>query len=284
MRIVRYSVACILLTIFSLIYICWFERDVLSVSFLDVGQGDSTYIRTPSGVDILIDAGPDLIPLHRLGRRMPWYDRQLELLVLTHPDADHITGAGEILRRYEVKYVLMPDMENDTPVFQAMQEEIARQHTEVHFASFGECLEFAQARFTILNPSVKGREDDQKKTHSRSSTNDASLVMLLEYGESIFLFTGDASRGVEKILLDSDSLSKVDVLKVAHHGSNTSTHWEFLQQVRPEFAVISVGKDNRFGHPHPAVLKRLQDIGATILRTDIHGTIDVECNLYGCYF
>ena len=285
MRVVRYSLFVTFLAGFFISYVLWHQRDILLVSFFDVGQGDSTYIRTPSGADILIDAGPDLLTLHRLGRRMPWYDRRLELLVLTHPDSDHITAAVEILRRYEVLHILLPNVANDTPVFHAIHQEIEQQHSDVHFAAVGESLQLDKVRIDVLHPSFAEYPNNASMpldARLQPPTNDLSVVMLLTYGANRFLFTGDATRKLEETMLRRGLVTQVQFLKVAHHGSRTSTHWEFLEQVRPEIAVISVGQENHFGHPHREVLERLQNIGATILRTDIYGTIHAECDLQQC--
>lgn len=236
----------------------------LSVSFLDVGQGDAIFIETPLGSQVLIDGGRGSDVLRELSTVMPFWDRSIDIIVATHPDADHIGGLVEVFERFDVEYIVETDVENDTPVYRAYREVIRRRGPERIVPARGTQIEIDEtATLTILSREVVAASD----------TNDASIVMRLDYGETSFLFTGDATKFVEEELLEFHELLDTDVLKVGHHGSSTSTSAAFVSAVSPDIAVISVGADNSYGHPTSEVLTTLENAGAVIYRTDEDGTI-----------
>lgn len=241
----------------------------LSVSFLDVGQGDAIFIETPLGSQVLIDGGRGSDVLRELSTVMPFWDRSIDIVVATHPDADHIGGLVEVLERFDVEYIVETDVENDTPVYRAYREVLERRGPERIVPARGTRIEIDEtATLTVLSREVVAASD----------TNDASIVMRLDYGETSFLFTGDATKFIEVELLEFHELLDTDVLKVGHHGSSTSTSAAFVSAVSPDIAVISVGKDNSYGHPTGEVLTTLEGAGAAIYRTDEDGTVRLISN------
>ncbi|HIC94008.1 MAG TPA: MBL fold metallo-hydrolase, partial [Anaerolineae bacterium] len=242
----------------------------LHVAFLDVGQGDAIFIQTPRGRQILIDGGPNPATLTAaLGRRMPFWDRTIDLVILTHPDDDHLTGLIPVLERYRVGQILESGYEHSTSTYQRWLELIEEKKTPAHLARSGMRLGLEEGlELAILHPGpelLKGTEAD---------SNNNSVVSRLSMGRVSFLFPGDIEEVVETMLLASGRELSSTVLKVPHHGSDTSSSAPFLEAVNPQLAVISVGADNRFGCPSPEVVERLE--GRAILkRTDEDGTIEV---------
>ncbi len=251
------------------------NKDVfLEVTFFDVGQGDAAFIETPGGRQILIDGGPDATVLRGLGNEMPFYDRDIDIVILTHPDSDHINGIIDVLKRYDVGVVLDTGVPKENSAYQEYRETITAKHI-AHF-SLGRGSSVAlgdDIRFDILHP-LPGETFDK--------INNTSMVARLSFRDDSFLFTGDIERPVELELTRTNRvLLDTDVLKVAHHGSKTSTTELFLEAVRPEIAVISVGANNRYGHPTPTVLEALQKYGIIVVRTDREGDIKIVSRGYG---
>jgi competence protein ComEC len=245
--------------------------DDLHVSFIDVGQGDAILIRKGSQ-QVLVDGGPSpgAITL-ALGRRMPFWDRTIDLLVLTHPHQDHLAGLVEILRRYRVRQVLFPSINYVSPLYDEWLRTIEEKEVKSIFARAGQRIEVAGGLvMEVLNPPLV------PLTGTGSDIDNSSAVLRLEYGEVSFLLTGDVQREAEWELARERVPLASTVLKVPHHGSDTSTTPEFLAVVSPALAVISVGIDNSFGLPDGDVLSRLAEkVGArNLYRTDTQGTID----------
>ncbi len=238
----------------------------LTVAFLDVGQGDALFIETPGGRQILIDAGKDRAVLAQLGAMMPLSDRTLDLAIATHPDADHIGGFVFVLPHYDVTTSMETDSVADTKVYAAVQRAAAQAGMARITASRGmRVVADHGVVLEVLAPET-GMFDGETNAHS--------IVARLTYGTTSFLLTGDAPRTVEHALVERDAgLLRADVLKVGHHGSRTSTSERFLAAVAPTLAVISVGGDNRYGHPHEVVLDSLAHFGLPVLRTDEDGAI-----------
>jgi competence protein ComEC len=230
---------------------------------LDVGQGDAFFIESPGGTQVLIDGGRGTAVLRELSKVMPFWDRTLDVVVATHPDADHIGGLVHVFERFEVAHLLHTSVKNDTPVFRAYKKVVEKESLRIIPASRGTKITLDDSVvLTILSREVVAASD----------TNDASIILRLDYGDTSFLFTGDASKETERELLQFHSMLDVDVLKVGHHGSDTSTSTEFISATSPEFALISVGKENSYGHPDDDVLLRLEVAGVKILRSDERGT------------
>jgi competence protein ComEC len=243
----------------------------LHVAFLDVGQGDAILITSPDGRQILVDGGPSPSALtSALGHEMPFWDRSLDLVVMTHPDADHITGLVEVLDRYRVEAWL----DSGQPSIDALYTEcIARLEENAvahHQVRTGDRLELGPGIvLEVVHP------PSESLPSTAASDNNGSLVLRLVWEDAEFLLTGDIEMEVERLLLGSGQPIRADVLKVAHHGSGGSTTADFLSAVDPRYAILSVGSDNRFGHPHPAVLDRLDAYqNLSVLRTDELGTVE----------
>ncbi len=262
------SIICIA-TIAVWITIVRAEHDVLTIAFLDIGQGDSIYIETPRGVQALIDGGSDAHVLSALGGVMPWYDRSLDLVLATHPDKDHAGGLSSVIDRYDVSYVAWNGAQHDTRAYQnfldAAKEEEGRGARRI-LARRGQRFVLEEDVFLdILFPN---------RDPNGWETNDGSIITMLTFGEKRFLLTGDAPEGVEKYLVGVDGETlRADVLKLGHHGSKTSSAPEFLSAVLPEYAIVSAGKNNSYGHPHEEALSAAKNVGSVILSTISEGTI-----------
>lgn len=241
----------------------------LHVAFLDVGQGDATFIRTPEGNQILIDGGrfPSLL-LEELGRQMPFWDRSIDLVFATHPDDDHIAGLVEVVDRYQVSQLLTNGTtDGDVPVLEALLTMAASRATPVHAAQAGEILQLEDGILVeVLHPNPGFHSDSQ---------NETSLVIRITYGQHSIMLPGDAEADAEAELLKQKENLASTVLKAGHHGANTSSTTSFLEAVRPQIIIVSAGEDNSYGHPHPAMLARAATIGAAVLRTDELGTIEM---------
>ncbi len=242
---------------------------MLTFAVLDVGQGDALYIESPTGVQVLVDGGPGDALLQALPTVMPALDRSLDAIIETHPDADHISGFVELLQRYEVGAFIEPGLHKDTATAAALNKEVDQERIPRVLARRGMELDLGGgAVLRVLYPDhdVSGLPNDQ--------VNEGGVVMELRYGASEALLMADVSKSVEDRLLKLDAKElDSDVLKVGHHGSRYSTSQSFVQAVSPEAAVISVGADNRYGHPTQEVLDRLVAYGVQILRTDQEGTV-----------
>lgn len=236
-----------------------------SVWVFDVGQGDSIFI--DSDVQVLIDGGPDSIVIEKLTKILPFWDRSIDLIVNTHPHADHLTGLVEVLRRYLVEDVWLTGQIYKTSFSEVFHEAALDLSTVV---SVGDSVTLAEGvSIKVVWPIVDltGVELDDP--------NDGSIVLLVEcYGTKILL-TGDI--GVNQELAIMDQVGDIDVLKVGHQGSLTSSDVEFLKTLNPEVAIISVG-ENDYGHPRPTVIRRLQEIDAAIYRTDQNGDVRIKCS------
>lgn len=246
------------------------ESKALEVDFFDVGQGDSALIKTPDHQKILIDGGPTNAVVEKLGENMPFYDKEIDLMILTHPHADHLVGLIEVLKRYKVKKILATGAINSTPDYLAWLDEIKKENVPMEIAKAGQTFDFGEKlKMEIFSPTEDfvGKQPD--------NLNNTSIVAKLIFGDTSFLFTGDAEKEVEDKLIANSVDLKADVLKVGHHGSKNASGQEFLGAVKPKFAVISVGAKNTFGHPNPLTLEHLKKIGAEIFRTDQDGDVKI---------
>lgn len=254
------------------------DRDQLRIVFFDVGQGDAALIISPSGRTMLIDTGRDGPLISRkLAEYLPWHRPTIDLLLLTHPDLDHVGGAASVIAEYDIGGVLMPYSTKDTALFADIIKEIRERDIPVLFASAGDEVALENAlSFSILWPPrlAPGRASPHGGGPLLSANN-SSLVGLLLYKNDSFLFTGDLEARGERLLPFFSSMPHAEVLKVGHHGSKTSTSEEFFAEVNPSVTIISVG-ENSYGHPHEEVLETLR--GTTILRTDTNGDITLISN------
>ena len=235
----------------------------LAVLFIDVGQADSALIYLSTGETMLIDAGEspgaDAIREELDERRIT----DIDILVATHPHADHIGGMRTLIEHYDIGQVLMPDMEIQSAVYKNLMDVINSRGIPVNEAYAGYEFYLGNARCTVVSPDADADKD----------ANNESVVIFLDFFDSEFLFTGDMENWAETRVLDAYYYVDADVLKVAHHGSSTSSSQAFLDAVTPQYAVISCGRDNKYGHPHQETLERLEAAGAKVYRTDEAGDI-----------
>ncbi len=270
----------------SLLVTLWWQWPDQNVHYItcDVGQGDA-FLVTEGFTQVLIDGGKDQQVLGCLHNHVPWWDRQIELIVGTHADADHIGGLTEVLATYDVRKILFSDTKN-TADFEAFNQALLREETSgavVLSPDLGQKIRIGKlAEFEII--SSRGATETQlldasgEEVEGGLKGNDGSIVLLLRMGRVTVLLTGDIEEAGEIALRNQAMISDVDILKVAHHGSKTSSHDWFLQLAQPEIAVISNGKNNPYGHPHSQVIDRLQTMGVQILRTDQLGEIEIFSN------
>lgn len=238
--------------------------------FFDVGQGDAILIQTPDKQDVLIDGGPDDRLVSLLPRQLGPGNDDLELVVLTHPDSDHVRGLVDVLDRVEVGTVWISDVQTNTEVYDAWRDALAARDINPRIVSQGQRYSLGQwLRFEVLWPPAAGWAVNGAGT----PTNEASVILRVVCAGSTAVFTGDASSAVEDRILASGHELRARLFKAGHHGSRSSTSHAFLRAVGPTVAVISVGEKNRYGHPHPAVLERLKMANIEVFRTDLLGTI-----------
>ena len=238
------------------------DGSTLEVHFLDVGQGDATLIRCGEAA-MLIDAGNnswgddvrDYLEYQGIG--------DLDYVIGTHPDADHIGGLDVVMEAFDCGTVIMPDYEKDTQTYTDVTDVMEEKGYELTLPQVGTVYELGEAAFTIVAPN--GEYGD--------NANDYSVGILLEHGENRFLLTGDAEEDSEADMLDNGIDLSADVLKAAHHGSRTANTEAFLERVNPEYVVISCGEGNSYGHPHAEVLNRIREMGIKVFRTDEEGTV-----------
>ncbi|MEX2341275.1 MAG: MBL fold metallo-hydrolase [Candidatus Paceibacterota bacterium] len=240
--------------------------ELLCVVFLDVGQGDAAFIQSPSGRQMLIDTGRNQDVLRALSEVMSFSDRDIDYVMATHPDADHIGGLGVVLDRFSVAHIIRTDNESDTALWGEAKEKIEVEGAMVTTAMRGQRFDLGGGVYLdVLFPDVDVVDYE---------SNASSIVARLAYGEISFMLTGDAPKSIEEylVLIEGEYLES-DVLKVGHHGSRTSTSELFLAEVSPTYAVISAGKDNSYGHPDLEVTDALFNAGVETFNTADHGHI-----------
>jgi len=237
----------------------------LTVRVLDIGQGDSILITSPAGATVLIDGGPD----DELDAQLlvSYGVKRLDAVVATHPHADHIAGLPQALARFPVGVFLEPGCPDDTALQAELHDEIDAEGIPVRMPRAGDTVTVGDLTFDVLSP-------DRCWLDSHSDPNNDSLVLLLQDGPDSMLFTGDAEREAQQVLLDTGRLQEVDVLKMPHHAGDTSLP-DFFPAVSPEVVAISVGQPNPYGHPNPTALAEAASTGAEIWRTDEHGTLTI---------
>lgn len=240
----------------------------LHVAFLDVGQGDAIWIETPTGRHILIDGGryPSILN-EQLGRQMSLWNRDIDLLIATHPDADHVAGLPGLWGRYEIGQLWTDGETEGGQEYDALLAVAADHQTPIHPAQAGELITIADGvQLELLHPAA---------TLDSENRNENSVSLRLLYGDFSLLLTGDAEALAEQAMVENGRPLPAIVLKAGHHGSDTSSTAPFLAAVQPQIVVISVGEENTFGHPSPAALERIAATGAAVLRTDQLGTIEL---------
>jgi competence protein ComEC len=249
----------------------------LHVVFCNVGQGDAAYIRFADGRDMLIDGGPNASVLSCLGRHMPFWDKTIDIVALTHPQNDHLGGLESVLDRYTVGNIVRSDVTNATDGFQNLMATVQKKNIPVKLMTAGDRITVDTTSLSVLWPSPEQMAPQEGSVLGAATgePNDYSLVFALRYGTFDVLFPGDADSHVEaKYIQLQDASNPVEVLKVPHHGSKTSMTPDFLFALKPALAVISVGK-NSYGHPSREAVIMLQNINSRVLRTDVAGDVEV---------
>ena len=243
---------------------------------LDIGQGDAILLRTPNGHTALIDGGPGATPLlSEMGERLPFWQRNLDLVVLTHPNQDHMMGLIEVLERYQVDQVIQTEFTATAGLVDQWLYSVKSHNVPVHYPRRGESVTFEgepEIDLRVLNPLTP----EVPRGKGNEEINNASIVLRLSYGKHDILLEGDAQGEAEDEmirLLENEIAS--EILKVGHHGSATSSTPRFVNRVRPQVAIISVAADNKYGHPASETLQTLEEAGALIYRTDLNGTVEV---------
>lgn len=248
--------------------VVWLKKEPhLTVSFLDVGQGDAILIESPTGEQMLVDGGRDHAVLRELGKYMSPFDRSLDVVVETHPDADHVGGLPGVFERYTVGVFMEPGIPNDTNAVLALEEAVKNEEgLQKILARRGQRINLGgEVYIDVLFPDrdVSGLE-----------TNTGSIVMRVTYGSTSFMLTGDAPSSIEDYLVGIDGTTlKTDVLKAGHHGSRNSTDELWLLTLQPRVVVISAGEGNSYGHPHTETLERIHSVGARVLSTLGQGAV-----------
>ncbi len=261
------------LLLLVLSYLWWQLGDqakYLQVNFLDVGQGDSTLITAPSGEVILVDGGPNNKLLAQMSKFLPWWERTIDYLVISHWDDDHYIGLIQVLKKYEVKKILvsyLPDI--SSPSYLAWQDALEQEGISPKILKAGETWQGVNN----LSWQIVAASDDKNL-----EDNDKSLVLRLSYGQTDFLLSGDLPTEQEEKLLANKINLEAEVLKVGHHGSKYSSSQEFLNSVEPKVCIISASADNKFGHPHPETLERLARVKCNIYETSKLGNISILSN------
>ncbi|MSU44584.1 MBL fold metallo-hydrolase [Candidatus Nomurabacteria bacterium] len=239
----------------------------LTFTMFDIGQGDALFVESPTGTQVLVDGGPPRKILSQLARVMSPFDRHIDAIIITNPDQDHIGGFEDVLKVYKIDSVFEPGTFNDSKTYQNLKTEIKNKNIPDILLKKGMRLDLGGgAWIDILFPD---------REVSLWDSNDGSIVARLSYGKTSIMLTGDSTTVTEKIILEENSSTQLrsTILKVGHHGSRTSTSTEFVKTVSPTYALISDGKDNKYGHPHQNTLDTLTSFGIKIFRTDLLGTI-----------
>lgn len=257
-----------------IIVAAWQARapESLEVNFFNVGHGDAIFIRTPNDQRILIDGGLGNQVIQKLGQRLPFFDRRIDMIILTHPHPDHITGLISVIKRYQVGKIFYTDVKTQEELFSIFKNEaLAKNIPLVKVDKITSQILNGEVVLNFLYPD----HDLNQEIIEEKDINNTSIVFKLSYKKSSFLFVGDAGEEEERGLISSGQSLKADVLKIGHHGSNTSSSQEFIQTVLPQFAVITCGENYNLSHPSLRVIRRLERVKAKIYRTDQEGDIKI---------
>lgn len=265
--------ASVFLVILIIFVFFQFNDSRLHLVICDVGQGDAIFIRTPAQADILIDGGPDKKVLDCLSRHMPFWDRSLDAVILTHPHSDHITGLVDVIERYKVSAFYTEKVDADTQIYKLLKTKLAEKGLSAKYLHASESFkEKTGMKLIALWPSTDAlNKTDQ--TNANLDLNGLSVISLIRYANFSALLTGDAGLVVENQI--ADLAGDIDVLKVPHHGSKTGMSDHFLSLTSPELAVISVGVKNKYGHPAKVSLDLLAKHKVRTLRTDLDGEVEI---------
>lgn len=239
------------------------------VYFLDVGQGDAILIKTPENHQILVDGGPGNFVLGELIKVIPFFDKSIDLVVLTHPHADHVSGLIEVLKRYHVDNVLITGVDYKSPEYTEFLNEISKQNVRVFLAEEETDFKFGDVLMDVIYP------ERQINSDKFANINNSSIAMMIEFHDKKILLTGDLELEGEAELIKTGTNLEADIFKAGHHGSRTSSSLNLLKLARPKAVIIQSGKGNSYGHPHEETLKKLQKLGIKVYRNDEMGRIEL---------
>ncbi len=264
----RWYVLCALIILCIVVWsIVWTEnKGILTFSVLNVGQGDALYIESPTGTQVIVDGGPDKNLMKELSKIMPWYDRHVDMMVVTNPDLDHYSGFIPFLDKYSTDVVLEPGTTNKYPAYGELEQKLVDKGIPKVLARRGQVVDLGGGAYLkILFPD---------RDVSGLSSNDGSIVMQLVYGDTSVMLQGDSTANIEHYLvsLDGEKL-KSTILKAGHHGSKTSSTMEYVGTVSPKWTVISSGTNNSYGHPNKETLTTLKALDIPVLDTCVMGRI-----------
>jgi len=265
----------VILTLLAVSVVIWTaalredRQGILTVSFLNIGQGDSILIESPSGITALVDGGPTSGVLRELGKAMPWYDKAIDVVIPTHPDSDHISGLVDVLERYKVAYVVQSSVRGSTAIWRTLEDSIAanaKKGTRVVTAQRGQIIDLGGGAYLeVLSPD---------RSVPDIETNMGCVVTRLVYGNTSFMLDCDAPQAMERYLVSLDGTDlHANVLKAGHHGSKTSSSPLFVGYVNPQYAVYSRGCNNMYGMPHKETVATFQAFNIPTLDTCSMGTI-----------
>lgn len=266
-----YSFAAVGLVVVLLVVANYQSQMPATLTFFDVGQGDAILIQKGT-TQVLIDGGPSRAVIDKLGETMPYFDREIEVVILTHADSDHFAGLIDVLDRYQVKTFVWTGALNKGKDFETFLDSLAREGAEEEIANDGDQFEIGSARLTVLYPLA----DKQFAGQTPKDLNDTSVVLRVDAPRTSALLTGDAGFAEEKQLMNHGANLRADILKAGHHGSKNSTSAEWLEAASPQEIIFSVGAGNRFGHPASETMQRVEQAGIAVERTDRGGNVKVD--------
>lgn len=247
----------------------------LLVSFINCSQADAIFLKTPYGQQIIIDFGSNQ-GLKDLNKRIPWWDKTIDLMIITHPHDDHIAGMKSIIERYEVKNIMYTGIISDSPIYLDLLNTVEERNIPLLIPKPQQKISFGDScNLDIIYP-IKSLANKEI-----SNLNNSSIVSRLDCAGTSFLFVGDAEIEEENEILQTKVKLQSDILKVGHHGSITSSQLDFLNQVQAKIAIIMVGQNNSFNHPSLRTIEKLKRLNYQIFRTDLDGTIDIKINEHG---
>ncbi len=256
---------------FGLWYVVLHEdrKGILIFEVLDVGQGDALFIESPTGKQVIVDGGPDKNLMGEIPNVLPWYDRHIDMIVVTNPDQDHYSGFIPLLDKYKVDSVLEPGTTNTNQAYTVLENKIKQKNIEKIIAIRGQVIDIGGGAFIqILFPD---------RDVAGLSPNDGSIVMRLVYGDTSVILQGDSTAKIEQYLLSlSTTTLQSTILKAGHHGSRTSSYVGYIKAVSPKWTVISSGKNNSYGHPHKETLDTMQKLNIPTLDTCNNGRLVFE--------
>lgn len=269
----------LLLSVGLLFYFLYkeFTKHEFKVIFFDVGQGDASLIQFANGEQMLVDCGPDKNILSRLGRALPFYDRSIDYLMVTHPDLDHYGGCIDVLKNYTIKRVIVNGHTKSDSFWQTWEKTLQAEGAMVKVISDPQVWTIASSTLEFLSP-----DKDLALKIDADDSNNYSIIFRLKNDDASFLFTADMELPLENALLEKYCIDisvfncpalEANILKVGHHGSDTSSGEDFLRAVKAKEGVVSNGKNNKYGHPSLRVLRKLERAGMGVIRTDTVGNI-----------